>query len=41
LRYFEIALLELLCGNWESTVEDGWPALVAAAAEAIEMARSA
>lgn len=35
LRYVEIALLELLRGDWESTVEGGWPALVSATAAAI------
>jgi len=30
LRYTEIALLELLRGDWETTVDGGWPALVAA-----------
>ncbi len=35
LSYYEIALLELLRGDWESTVEGGWPALVTAAASAI------
>ncbi|MGH8961578.1 MAG: hypothetical protein ACRDWT_10260 [Jatrophihabitantaceae bacterium] len=35
LNYTEIALLELLRGDWESTVEGGWPALVSAAANAI------
>lgn len=28
LRYTEIALLELLRGDWETTVDEGWPALV-------------
>lgn len=36
LTYTEIALLELLRGSWESVVEDGWDALVAAAADAVE-----
>ncbi len=31
LRFTEIALLELLRGDWEHTVEGGWPALVSAA----------
>ena len=31
LRYAEIALVELLRGDWERTVDDGWPALVSAA----------
>lgn len=35
LSYDEIALLELLRGDWESTVEEGWPALVAATAGAV------
>lgn len=30
LRYIEIALVELLRGDWERTVDDGWPALVSA-----------
>lgn len=30
LRYTEIALLELLRGDWETTVDGGWPALVSA-----------
>ena len=30
LRYSEIAVLELLRGDWAFTVEGGWPALVAA-----------
>ncbi len=34
LRYAEIALVELLRGDWERTVDDGWPALVSAAAAA-------
>jgi hypothetical protein len=28
LRFVEIAVLELLRGDWERTVDDGWPALV-------------
>ncbi|MFD7846100.1 hypothetical protein ACFV4K_24545 [Nocardia sp. NPDC059764] len=28
LRYIEIAVLELLRGDWRSTVDDGWTALV-------------
>ncbi len=36
LTYTEIALLELLRGSWESVVEGGWDALVAATAEATE-----
>jgi hypothetical protein len=35
LRYTEIALLELLRGDWEATVDDGWPALVSAYATAV------
>ncbi|MCW2542282.1 MAG: hypothetical protein JWN95_4007 [Frankiales bacterium] len=35
LYYLEIALLELLRADWESTVEGGWPVLVSAAAGAI------
>jgi hypothetical protein len=31
----EIAVLELLRGDWEQTVEGGWPALVAAVATAV------
>ena len=34
LRYAEIALVELLRGDWERTVDDGWPALVSATAAA-------
>lgn len=30
LRYTEIALLELLRGDWEATVDEGWPALASA-----------
>ena len=30
LRYTEIALLELLRGGWETTVDGGWPALLTA-----------
>jgi hypothetical protein len=36
LSYTEIALLELLRGSWESVVEGGWDALVAATAAAAE-----
>ena len=36
LTYTEIALLELLRGSWESVVEGGWDALVAATADATE-----
>src|SRR5882757_1457870 len=39
LNYDEIALLELLRGDWESTVEGGWSALVAAAASAFRDGR--
>jgi len=35
LRYTEIALLELLRGDWETTVDGGWPALVSAYAAAV------
>lgn len=35
LRYAEIALIELLRGDWERTVDGGWPALVAAAVAAV------
>ena len=35
LRPLEIAALELLRGDWETTVDDGWPALVSALAEAV------
>jgi hypothetical protein len=35
LKYSEIALLELLRGDWRTTVDGGWPALVAAAETAI------
>lgn len=35
LRYTEIALLELLRGEWESTVDGGWAALVAASVDAV------
>lgn len=34
LNYIEIALLELLCGDWETTVDGGWAALVSAAVRA-------
>lgn len=34
LRYAEIALIELLRGDWERTVDGGWPALVSAVAAA-------
>ena len=36
LRYTEIALLELLRGGWETTVDGGWPALVTAYRAAIQ-----
>lgn len=36
LRYAEIALLELLRGDWESVVEGGWDALVSATADAVK-----
>jgi hypothetical protein len=36
LTYTEIAVLELLRGSWESVVEGGWDALVAATAAAAE-----
>jgi hypothetical protein len=39
LRYTEIALLELLRGDWESVVEGGWDALVSATARAVEERR--
>lgn len=39
LNYTEIALLELLRGDWESVVEGGWDALVSVAAGAIEQGR--
>jgi hypothetical protein len=35
LKYAEIALLELLRGDWEATVDGGWPALVAASEAAV------
>jgi hypothetical protein len=35
LRYTEIALLELLRGEWESTVDGGWSALASAFDEAV------
>lgn len=35
LRYTEIALLELLRGEWESTVDGGWSALASAFNEAV------
>lgn len=37
LRYVEIALLELLRGDWEATVDDGWPALASAYHAAVEV----
>ena len=36
LRYAEIALVELLRGDWESVVEGGWEALVSATARAVK-----
>lgn len=36
LNYTEIALLELLRGDWETTVDGGWPALVAAYRKRVE-----
>ncbi|BBZ50542.1 hypothetical protein MHEI_22590 [Mycobacterium heidelbergense] len=35
LQYTEIALLELLRGAWETSVDGGWPALVAASDTAV------
>lgn len=35
LRYQEIALLELLRGDWQTSVDGGWSALVSASAAAI------
>lgn len=35
LRYAEIALLELLRGDWEATVDGGWEALVSAYGSAV------
>jgi Family of unknown function (DUF6088) len=35
LKYTEIALLELLRGDWKTTVDGGWPALVAASEAAV------
>lgn len=35
LRWKEVALLELLRGDWEQTVDNGWNALVAAADDAV------
>ncbi|MBF6215809.1 hypothetical protein IU487_32950 [Nocardia puris] len=35
LRPLEIAALELLRGDWEITVDDGWPALVSAVGQAM------
>jgi hypothetical protein len=35
LRPLEIAALELLRGDWQGTVDDGWPALVTALGEAV------
>jgi hypothetical protein len=39
LRYTEIALLELLRGDWETTVDGGWPALVSAYRSALQSHR--
>jgi hypothetical protein len=39
LGWTEVALLELLRGDWEVTVDDGWDALVAAAFDAIRDGR--
>lgn len=36
LRYTEIALLELLRGDWAATVDGGWPALVSAYGAAVK-----
>ena len=36
LRYTEIALLELLRGDWETTVDGGWSALVSAYRSAVQ-----
>jgi hypothetical protein len=36
LRYTEIALLELLRGDWEATVDGGWPTLVSAYDAAVQ-----
>jgi len=36
LRYAEIALVELLRGDWEAVVEGGWDALVSATARAVK-----
>jgi hypothetical protein len=35
LGYVEVAVLELLRGDWELTVEGGWPALLAAVSRAV------
>lgn len=35
LRPLEIAALELLRGDWETTVDGGWPALVSAVGESV------
>ncbi|WAC92221.1 hypothetical protein [Mycobacterium sp. Aquia_213] len=39
LRWTEVALLELLRGDWEQTVDDGWNALVDAADDAVRNGR--
>jgi len=39
LKWNEVALLELLRGDWEHTVDDGWDALVAAAGAAVRDGR--
>jgi hypothetical protein len=39
LKWTEVALLELLRGDWEQTVDDGWDALVAAADQAVRDGR--
>ena len=39
LKALEIAVLELLRGDWESTVDDGWTALVEAVGNAVASGR--
>lgn len=39
LKWTEVALLELLRGDWEQTVDNGWESLVAAADDAIRDGR--
>lgn len=39
LKWTEVALLELLRGDWEYTVDDGWDALVDAADQAVRDGR--